>query len=455
MRVALVFPRCRYPSGDPPLGVAYLAALAEEAGHEVTVVDTTFARDPGRLLQQALGKERFDLIGVSLMTVMVRDLRELLPLIKRLQPEARLVVGGPHATVEPLATLELPGVDIVALGEGEDTWRDLLAAGGNPEGLAGLWFRRGSEIIQNEPRAPLASLDSLPLPAWRLLDMKQYLASWFHLDAIGPNLSGTSIMASRGCPYSCSYCQPTLDRLFGKKLRWRSVEHVMRELYELKRLYNPRGLMWLDDTFTANPRWVKQFCEQLTASKLGYQWGCNVRADTVTRELLLVMREAGLTMVHLGIESGSQRVLDDIYRKGITLEQVTTAVEMAKSLGLYVRGYFMMGAPTETIEEIKATINLAASLELDDASFSLTTPFPHTFLWDFSSQYLAAGLEDFDYYKVPPYRAGYAVKPELLKKLRRYALLKFYFSRKRFARTLKSLGSPLALHRNLLKLRRF
>ncbi len=107
MRVALVFPRCRYPSGDPPLGVAYLAALAEEVGHEVTVIDTTFARDPGSLLRQALEKERFDLIGLSLMTVMVRDVRELLPLIKQLQPQARLVVGGPHATVEPLATLEI------------------------------------------------------------------------------------------------------------------------------------------------------------------------------------------------------------------------------------------------------------------------------------------------------------------------------------------------------------
>ncbi len=455
MRVALIFPRFRYPSGDPPMGVAYLAALAEAEGVEVDVLDCTFQSDPLAYLEERLSRKSYDLVGLSLMTVMLQDTRRLLPVVRRLQPKAKVILGGPHPTVEPESSLQLPGVDAVVLGEGEATWREILQAGGKLEGIAGVWTRRGDEVIKTPPRAPLASLDELPLPAWHKLEMRRYMRSWFQLDAVGPNLTGTSIMASRGCPFHCSYCQPTLKRLFGPKVRWRSVPHVLNELEVLQARYRPHGLMWLDDTFTVNKKWVHELCEGVRTRKLHFLWGCNMRADTVTRDLLADMQSAGLVMVHLGIESGSQRVLDEIYRKGITLEQVHQAVAEAKSLGLYVRGYFMLGAPTETVDEILATIRLACELDLDDASFSLTTPFPHTYLWDFSKQYLAEDFEHFDYYKVPPYKPGATVKPELLQKLRRYALLKFYLHRKRLWRTLKSVSSPLGVHKNLLKIRRF
>ena len=455
MKILLVFPRFRYPSGDPPMGVAYLAAVLRREGVEVEVFDATWARRPAERLRRIIAENGYDMVGISVLTSMLREAAEIARAAKELSPHSLVVMGGPHATVEPESTLRLPGVDAVAVGEAELSTLELVRAGLNPERVPGFWFKKDGEIVQGPPAPLLEDLDWLPFPAWDLLDMRRYISLWYQLDAVRYGLKGTSIMASRGCPYQCTYCQPTLRMIFGQKVRRRSAEGLIAEMQELRDRFRLDGLMWLDDTFLIDRRWMRDFCEKVIDAKVGLIWGCNVRADRVDEETLAVMKEAGLRIIHIGIESASQRILDEIYRKGITIEQVREAVAMAKRLGLYVRGYFMLGAPTETLEEAKATIRLANELPLDDVTFSITTPLPHTYLYDMSREEIAADFSEFDYYKRPVYRPGRVLPPDVLDRLKKSAYLQFYLGRKRLWRTVRSVLGISGIRKMLLKIKRF
>ncbi|MFW5866568.1 MAG: B12-binding domain-containing radical SAM protein, partial [Armatimonadota bacterium] len=253
----------------------------------------------------------------------------------------------------------------------------------------------------------------------------------------------------------CSYCQPTLGTIFGRQVRRRSPDSLVAEAAELKDRYDIEGLMWLDDTFLLDRGWMRRLCEQFVEAGLGLMWGCNIRADVCDRESLELMRAAGLEMVHVGIESASQRILDEVYDKGITIEQVRETTQMASDLGLKVRGYFMLGAPTETEEEARASINLANELPLDDVTFSITTPLPHTHLYDMTRDLIAADFSHFDYYKSAVYDSEQVLSAKTLNRLRRLGYIKFYLGRKRLWRTVRSVLGISGMRKMLLKIQRF
>jgi anaerobic magnesium-protoporphyrin IX monomethyl ester cyclase len=455
LRALLVFPRFKYPSGDPPLGVAYLAAVLRDRGHEVEIFDATFARQPMRALREMLGRKRYDLVGVSVLTSMIGDAVAIGELVREVSPDAMVLAGGPHATVAPEHTLQTGSFDAVMIGEGEETLPRLVESELRLEDQPGLWYLRGREIVRNEQADVVADLDALPFPAWEQLDMEGYLSLWYQLDAVRYGVRGTSIMASRGCPYHCSYCQPTLGTIFGRRVRRRSPESLVTEASELKGRFGIEGLMWLDDTFLLDRGWMRRLCEQFIEADLGLIWGCNIRADVCDRESLEVMQQAGLRMVHVGIESASQRVLDEVYNKGITIEQVRETTRMASDLGLKVRGYFMLGAPTETEEEARASIKLANELPLDDVTFSITTPLPHTHLYDMTRDLIAADFSDFDYYKSPVYDSEQVLPAKTLNRLRRLGYVRFYLGPKRLWRTIQSVLGVSGLRKALLKIQRF
>ncbi len=455
MKVLLVFPRFRYPSGDPPLGVAYLAAVLRREGVAVEILDATWLRNARGRLREVIAANGYDLIGVSVLTSMLSEAAEIAETAKALSPRSLVVMGGPHATVEPRTTLALPGVDLVAVGESELSLLKLVHAGLKPEGVPGFCYRREGEIIQEDPAPLIEDLDWLPFPAWDLLPMRRYISLWYQLDAVRYGLKGTSIMASRGCPHQCAYCQPTLRMLFGSRVRRRSPGNLVAEMIELRDRYRIDGLMWLDDTFLLDKGWMRSFCEKVIAERVGLIWGCNVRADRVDEETLALMKDAGLRIIHLGIESASQRILDEIYCKGITVEQVREAVALGKRLGLHVRGYFMLGAPSETLEEARATVQLAQELPLDDVTFSITTPLPHTHLYDRTREAIVVDFSQFDYYKRPVYGEGATLPPKVLDRLKKAAYLRFYLGRKRLVRTLLSVMGLSGLRKMLLKIKRF
>jgi len=454
LRFLLIFPRFKYPSGDPPLGVAYLASVLREAGHEVEVFDASFMKRPLAELEARLRSREFDIIGISVLTSMLGSVAAVADTCRRLS-NARIIAGGPHATVEPEGTLGLPGIDAVAVGEGEQIIADLAGAGGEFAGVKGIWHRSEGEIVRNEPAEPIADLDQVPFPARDVLAMGRYMEIWYQLDAVRYGLRGTSIIASRGCPFNCAYCQPTLRAIFGNRVRRRSPENIVAELVELKRDYNPDGVMWLDDTFLLDNGWMTRLCDAIAEADLGIVWGCNVRADVADKEMLAYMQEAGLRIVHIGIESASQRVLDEVYHKGITIAQVRQAVGDAHKLGLNVRGYFMLGAPGETEEELRATVRLANELPLDDVTFSITTPLPHTHLYDSTRHLIARDFSEFDYYKVPVYKDGVVVDGRRLDRIKKSAYLQFYLGRKRLWRTVQSVLGVSGIRKMLLKVQRF
>lgn len=451
----LIFPRLKYPSGDPPLGVAYLAACLRRAGHAASIFDATFARRPSAALARILREKRYGLVAISALTSMMNDAADLARLVKQVSPESVVVVGGPHATVEPASTAGLDGVDAVHIGEGEISLPALVDRGFDFREAPGFGYYEDGVYKSNPRGAALADLDEIPYPAWDLLPMGKYLRLWYQLDAVAYGLRGTSIIASRGCPYDCAYCQPTLRAIFGRKIRRRSPGNLVGELAELKGRFGIDGVMWLDDTFLLDRTWVRELCEAVIEARLDLIWGCNVRADVVDRETLEVMKAAGLRIVHIGIESATQRILDDVYQKGTTVEQAKEAVALAKSVGLKVRAYFMLGAPAETQREAWATVDLATRLPLDDATFSITTPLPHTHLWDRTRELIARDVRDFDYYKVPVYKPGQAIAPAKLVFMKRIAYARFYLGPKRLLRTIGSVLSLTGLRKALLKIKRF
>lgn len=451
----LVFPRTRYPSGDPPLGVAYLASCLRAAGHQARIFDATFRKRPFADFARELIEHRPRLVAISTLTSMLDSAAQMARIAAKVLPESVVILGGPHPTVERESAARLPGVSAICMGEGERALPALLNADLDWRGIPGFGHVEEGHFVSNGCAQPVDDLDDVPFPAWDLLDMPRYLRLWYHLDAVGMGLRGTSIIASRGCPFNCAYCQPTLRTIFGRQIRRRSVGNVVAELAELKGRFGIDGVMWLDDTFLLDRAWMRELCGEMIGARLGLVWGCNVRADVVDCETLGVMKEAGLRIIHLGVESASQRILDEVYQKGITLDQVRSAVALAKDLGLCARGYFMLGAPTETEEEARATVELACSLPLDDATFSITTPLPHTHLWDMTRQLVGLEMTDMDYYKVPAYRSAQVLPPEKLVRLKREAYLRFYLGRKRFWRTVRSVCSPMGLQKTLLKLMRF
>ncbi len=454
MRLLLIFPRFKYPSGDPPLGVAYLAAALREAGHEVDIFDATFVKRPLEALKRKLQGSSYDLIGISVLTSMLSGAAEV-GKVCREYSDAVICAGGPHATVEPESTLGLECIDGVMVGEGEELIVRLAAAGGDFSKVPQMWYRDGERLVRGEPMEPIADLDEVPFPARDLLDMRRYMEIWYQLDAVKYGLRGTSIIASRGCPFDCAYCQPTLRSIFGKRVRRRSPENIVRELVELKREYNPDGVMWLDDTFLLDKGWMRELCAGMVDADLGLMWGANVRADVADKDMLAEMQKAGLRIVHVGIESASQRILDEMYQKGITIAQVRRAVGDAHELGLRVRGYFMMGAPTETVEELRATVRLANELPLDDVTFSITTPLPHTHLYDNTRHLIAKEFSQFDYYKCAVYEDGVSVDARTLDRMKKSAYLQFYLGRKRLWRTVRSVLGVSGIRKMLLKVQRF
>lgn len=458
MRIVLIFPRTRYPSGQPPLGILSMAAyLRRESNAQTDIIDLTFRKRPFDYLRDTLSARRYDIVGLSVMTSMLREAERASAIAHQTNPQALVIWGGPHATVLPDESLAQPHVDAVAIGEAEETLLDLVQRGGDPTGVAGIWHKAdNSSISRNPPRSLLQDLSSLPWPARDLVDMKTYSRAWYSLTAADPTLLGTSVITTRGCPYNCTYCQPTLRQLFGKKVRRRNVDDVLGELVHLKETYGLNAFMFEDDTFIVHRPWVREFSERLKEMKLGFRWGCNVRADLTTREILEPMVEAGLVQINMGIESGSQRILDQIYDKRITTGDVRQAVDMAKDLGLKVGGYFMIGAPTETHEEIERTIRFAARLPIDEAAFNITTPLPGTRLWEQTRDLVGGDIAEFDYYHTSVYNSPQVLPAKKLQGLKRKAYLKFYlFSPRRVPNVLKWSTSLLGIHKMMLRMKRF
>lgn len=354
----------------PPLGIAYIAAYLRKHGHECRLLDGVAQPYP---LQKICGLVRgYDIIGITVVSTYAVRAIELIEALKNSGISAPVVVGGPHVTVLPESLLE-QGADFAVIGEGELTMRELvecLVNNKNIEQVPGLAFYKDGRFVSTPPRTHMDPLDRIPLPARDLLPMHMYRSSI----ARSTRQPSHSMLASRGCPGVCTFCS---KKTFGTKTRYFSVHRIVEEFFTLRDKYGAKDVAVWDDNFIANPDTVNAVCEQLIKRKFDLPWSVEARIDGVNPQILSVLKQAGCNFIAYGIESGSQRMLDHI-RKNITKEDIVKTVSMTRDAGIRIRGYFMLGLPTETRDEMEETLRFAIQLNLELATFTLFVPLPGT-----------------------------------------------------------------------------
>lgn len=328
----------------------YIASVLRQAGHDPRIVEGTFENVIQQFNQLPLEWQP-DFIGITCMTSQYHEIIEIRDYFHQLS--IPFIFGGPHATVLPesLLTKEAP-YDFVIQGEGEKTILKVIE-GNVPAG-----------VIQGER---IESLDSLPFPARDLVP-----AHYFRNGR-------TSILASRGCPFNCAFCQPTLRKIFGEKIRRRNPSSIAREMTECNLQFGLDTFEFFDDTFTSDKDWVYDLCNQIQF--LHFNLEILTRVDMLDWDLLKRMKDVGLKRISLGIETGSQEILNS-YGKGTTIKQNLEAVKMCNHLGIKVHGFFMVGALTETRQTIEETKRFLKQVDFETIFVTVTMPLPGTRLYD-------------------------------------------------------------------------
>jgi radical SAM superfamily enzyme YgiQ (UPF0313 family) len=379
MRVLLINPF--YPISEtpsPPLGLAFLAAALEQAGVEVKVLDFVVFPFKTDILESELNQFRPQIVGVTAVTMSFNKAMESLKAVKEINPEILTVMGGPHVTFCAEDTLNRhPELDVVVLGEGEETIVALTEAFRGDRDwshVKGIVFRRGTEVVSTGFR-PFVDVDSLPLPARHLIPMGRY-------KALGMPVSMTS---SRGCPFKCIFCVGR--KMVGSRVRYRNAKDVVDELEFLNTL-GFHQINLADDLFTANRKHCLAVCDEIIARGLDVKWTSFARVDTVSPEMLERMKAAGCSAVSFGVESGNADMLKRI-KKGITLDQVTKAVEMCNAAGLTPHASFILGLPGETPDTLRQSVSFGEQLKDMGVShgFHLLAPFPGTEVRDNIERY--------------------------------------------------------------------
>ena len=407
------------------MGLLYVAASLEQDGHEVEVIDGEADDLTPEKMLQAVEKSKPDIVGAGATTVDFEYANALLKQVKE-KLGIQTVIGGPHSTIMPTRVLEEnPHIDFAVRGEGEITARELvkeLAAGKNFSKVDGLSFRKGDKIVNNRERELIPDLDSLPRPARRLVDQKKYL---FPVPYRGMELV-SEIQTSRGCPQKCVFCY----RMFGMKLRLRSVKSVVDEIEYCVKELGVKFISFADDTLTIVPKRLIEICDEIIARKIKVHWFGLSRADKLNEEIIKKMKSAGCVMMSIGVESGSQEILDSM-KKGTTLEQCRESIRLLKKHGFVTRASFIMGLPGEDRRTLRKTIDFAKDLALDRAFFNIFTPYPGTPLFEMAErgeggvQLLTHNWKDFT-------RSGNAVinlgdiDSEELMEWQKIAMMEFY-----------------------------
>ncbi|MFC1850494.1 B12-binding domain-containing radical SAM protein [candidate division CSSED10-310 bacterium] len=372
MKILLINPPAREihyePIVLPPLGLLYLAALLMKNSHQVEVLDCFALNLTWEEYRNRLSP--FDVIGITGLTPTIdstfRALRHARDFSRH------LVLGGPHATAS-IDTIfrDCPEVDYVIQREAEYSFLELVteieAGQGNEDRVPGVATR----TTVNPPGDYITSLDQLPFPARQLVPWTDYRYPLFGSGAV------TSVITSRGCPYSCIFCDKSIC---GSRWRARSVANVMEELFQIKHDFGITNIIFYDDLFTLNRKRVLDLCCNIIQAKLDIRWKCEGTVDSVDEEMLEVMKKSGCQVIAYGVESAHQKSLDYL-NKPSKVSQAGPAFAMTRRAGIKTMGYFLLGLPPESYSESEQTIELALQLKADFAQFSILSPTPGTALY--------------------------------------------------------------------------
>ncbi|MFC2171035.1 B12-binding domain-containing radical SAM protein [Acidobacteriota bacterium] len=417
MKISLVKPCWKYPVNREdatynriwmPLSLAYCATLLEADGHEVTILDAHAERLKPKTLAERCAQndmiflttssyDRWQCPNVQIDPVLAacKSIREKNP---------NLFVMGYHGTVKPVEMLKNTGAMAIIRGEPELIVRE-VAGGKGLKKIEGLTFESNGDTIST-PDRPLTGMEMLPVPSFRHLDMDKYT-----YEILGDRCA--VFEASRGCPYTCSFC---VKVMFGNRFRKKPVENLIEEVRIAVEDFGVKTGYFLDLEFTLNRKIVFGLCEFLKEKRYNFKWCCQTRADKVDKEILTVMRESGCKIIHFGIESGSDALLGQ-HGKRTDVASLEHGVKLARKLGFKIVCFFLFGLPGETQEDRIRTIKLAKTLNPTYASFHIVHPYPGTELYDMVKT--SNG-------KLFPVTANGPVLNSKLEKSLRRALLSFY-----------------------------
>jgi len=440
MKILFLVPRLE-ANTNPPLGVAYIASYIRSKGYSnIEILDPTF--EDMNYVFDRLDKMDYDVLGMSSYTMNYNLSLKFAQHVKSKNNNCKIVFGGIHPSILHEDVIKENVVDYVVIGEGEHTFYELLETfkkSGDLKTVDGLVFKQNGQIIKNRDRALIEDLNSLPFPARDLLPMKNYLNANYGRTAWSVKQPATSIVTTRGCPFHCTYCSSHL--MFGRKTRYRSVENILAEIDHLVEEYKIKGLSIVDDTFIINKSHIYKLVEELKKRKYKIEFICNGRVDIIDKGILAALKSVGCKGIAFGVESGSQYVLDNILKKGTKLEQVKDAFKWAYEVGIPTDGYFMIGIPGETEENIKETIRFSTQLKASASNFAITIPMPRTELYDIALKHgkiTAKSWNDFNYTGKTIYKSE-TIPQSKLDEYRKKAVISFYFRPSYFIEQLLSI----------------
>ena len=434
-RILLIYPpspvlnredRCQQPTKEllvipplPPTDLMYLAAIAEQCGFEAKIQDYSLGGDFLKDVKEFAP----DYIVANVATPTFRTDMEALANAKNILPSVKIIVkGATFLTYNTNVIYENPFIDYVIIGEPELTLKEILEGVPNQD-ILGICFSENNQGIKNELRPFNEDLDNLPFPAR-------------HLD--NGKVQGV-IKVSRGCPYHCFFCLAT--PVSGAKVRMRSAENIIAEIKECVEKYNIKNFLFWSDIFNINRDWTIDLCKKIIESGLKITWSANTRANTMDDEMASYMYKSGCRLVSIGVESGSQEVLDNIGKK-ITLDEIRNTVKVLKKNKIKIYNYFVIGLPWETEKTVEETIKFAIELDSNFISFYTAAPLPGTrfFAYAMMNKLVTENLDFNNAYYVPTVRS-HELSKERIFELHKQAVKRFYLRPKFILKTLLGLRS--------------
>jgi len=383
--------RCQQPVKEllvipplPPMDLMYMAAVAEGMGLDAKIEDYSMKgtgnEEPGTesfsLFTSHLSLFKPDYLVVNVASTTLENDLKAVTIAKEILPNIITIVKGAHFLTENTDILyKYKDVDLVIVGEAEETLKEILE--GKPYNeIAGLCYRDGFVAKFTGARAFIEDLDELPFPARHLVDNSIFRRP-------DNNKVQAIIKVSRGCPFHCFFCLAT--PVSGSKVRIRTSENIVAEIRECVEKYNIKNFLFWSDVFNFDREWTMELCEKIIESGLKITWSSNTRADTADEEMADLMYESGCRLVSIGVESGSQYVLDKIGKK-ITIDNIRDTVKIFKKAKIKVYNYFVIGLPWDDEETVEQTIRLAVELDSDFISFYTATPLPGTRFYKYAQE---------------------------------------------------------------------
>ncbi|TFG01884.1 MAG: radical SAM protein [Promethearchaeota archaeon] len=442
MKILLMMPINRSYIIMPSLGIGYIASVLRETGHDVKILHCLQRNFTFDDFQNYIKNNDFDLIGIQMFSYDETPTRKHIDIIRKFQPDTIIVLGGYHPSgIHEEILKDYPKADFALICEVEIAFPKLLSQlqSNNPnfQDVPNLIWRKENKIIIN-PIDIVEDLDTIPFPAWDLMDPRNYPpmphGGFFKSFPIAP------IIITRGCPMECTFCAS--KAITTRRIRKRSIENVIKEMKFLKRNFGVRDFLIEDENLTLLKNFLTEFCETLIKLKMNITWSCpsGVRIDTLDEDMLKLMERSGCHSLAIGLEFGSQRI-HDITKKHLSVNKIIEKMKIFNNSNIKTTGFFMFGIPGETKYEMLQTIGLSKLVNINRAQFNNFMPLPGSELY---KELMDKGMKEIDYDHFFVHDVGYVpdgMTRKMMKNMQRRAYLEFYLRPKIMIGILKEIQS--------------